>query len=145
MRAWKPTCCFVGFEELRIKQFKYWSWVLNPDQDPFIGRSIVYINRHAEKLLDTKAGERDEFFKIIKKIESILDGLFKVDKYNYAQLGNNIEHLHFHVVPRYKKPVKFANRTFVDKYWGDSYDLNDSSKHTEKELNSKIAKLIRSV
>lgn len=141
--TWKNNCCFKNFEELRIKQFKYWSWVLNPSQDPFLGRSIAYLNRHAVELTEINEKETRELFLILKLIEKTFDNLFIPDKYNFAALGNKLEHLHMHVVPRYKKPKKVFGRTFKDTYWGESFDKQDSTKHTPVKLNTAIANKIK--
>lgn len=143
--SWKKSCCFKKFPELRIKQFKFWSWVLNADQDPFLGRSIVYLNRHTVDLKYVTDDEWLELLWIFKTIEKTFSKLFKPTKYNYCALGNHLEHLHFHIIPRYKKPVKFKNQIFKDIYWGDSFDLHDASIHTPKKLNMEVSGKIKNV
>ncbi len=40
----------------------------------------------------------------MRDLKRALIELFKPDVFNYAFLGNEIRHLHGHVVPRYKEP-----------------------------------------
>ena len=47
--------------------------------------------------------------------------LFQPDLFNYASLGNEIRHLHIHVVPRYKKQRIFQGIEFIDKKWNYFY------------------------
>lgn len=142
---WKEICCFSRYPELKIKQFAYWSWVLNPDQDPFIGRSVLFLNRHVEDLLKTTPAERDELFTIFDLMNIVFKDLFKPDLMNYAQLGNSpkFHHLHWHIVPRYNSPRTFYGKVFDDKYRGNSFDMHDSSISTPKELNVQVATHIR--
>lgn len=143
--TWIETCCFIKHNDLRIKQYRYWSWALNPDQDPFIGRSIIYLNHHLEKWEETSSLERAELFRIYKEFTGIIHGLFQPDLINQAQMGNNpnFRHLHWHLVPRYQSPRTFSGKTYQDTYWGDSFDLHDSSVQTSPQDNVRVAQAFR--
>ena len=55
---------------------------------------------------------------ILEKLKKAYVFLFQPDLFNYESLGNFIQHLHVHFIPRYKKPRVFARVKFVDGKWG---------------------------
>lgn len=120
--------CRGEFEHTVLKQYENWQLQLFTDQY-YIGRTLVKLDRHAVDLLELEEGERKELFgTVLPELKSALDTLFGPDLYNYAFLGNGCRHLHLHVIPRYREPVEFADRTFRDEYWNSHY------KHQEDEV-----------
>ncbi len=62
----------------------------------------------------------ERFAGVMREIEEVLQKIevFKPDRFNYWQMGNNLHHLHFHGIPRYKTARFFAGYKWVDKSWG---------------------------
>ncbi|MDP2641460.1 MAG: HIT family protein [Candidatus Yanofskybacteria bacterium] len=89
-----------------IKEYRYWRVGLHPDQR-YLGRSLIMLNRHAEDLLEMTQEERGELFQILRMLTDALTKLFSPNKFNYASLGNEMPHLHLHVIPRYASPRQF--------------------------------------
>lgn len=111
----------INFEDLKIKEYKYWSLYLNEYQC-YLGRVCLAAKRaDAIDFIDMTREEREEFFSIAGKVKDALGKLFQPDLMNYASLGNNFNHLHVHLVPRYEKERIFNGITFVDKRWGSNY------------------------
>ncbi|MCX6814865.1 MAG: HIT family protein [Candidatus Aenigmarchaeota archaeon] len=82
---------------------------------------MVKLNRHTIDLFDISNEEREEFFAVVKNLRDVLKKLFNPDLFNYASLGNTVNHLHLHVIPRYKQKRIFENREFVDERWEHNY------------------------
>ena len=131
-------CCFTK-KKLDIRRFRYWTVALHQNQS-YLGRCIVYLNKHKEDFFQLDNKELKELMKIGKKLKNALKELFNPTKFNYAWLGMGIPHLHLHFVPRYKKPVIFQGRIFKDKRWGKNYSPSPKLVFPDKELeNIKIA------
>lgn len=108
-------------KDLLIKKYKYWTVLIHPHNRSYLGKCMVKLNRHTVDFFDTTTKEREELFRIIRKLRKVINDFFKPDLFNYAFLGNEIRHLHLHFIPRYKKKRRFKNIEFVDKRWNHNY------------------------
>lgn len=64
------------------------------------GLCRVVLNRHVKEMTDLPEDERARLMKVVLTAESVLRGLFQPDKMNLASFGNQVPHLHWHVMPR---------------------------------------------
>jgi len=114
--------CFLceSNENLLIKKYKHWTVIIHPNQF-YLGRCMVKLNRHIIDLCETKQKEREELFEVLVKLRDALKELFSPDLFNYALLGNVVNHLHVHFIPRYKEERKFKGIRFLDERWGKNY------------------------
>ena len=110
----------TNFTKTVIKNYKYWRIELHANQN-YLGRSAVILNRHLEDIFDISIEEREELFQITKKLRDSLIKVFGADMLNYTSLGNIVQHVHLHVIPRYENPAMFADITFNDERWGQNY------------------------
>ena len=124
-----------------IKKYEHWTLVLNYNQS-YLGRAICYLNTYKENLTDLTPEELLEFQAIVKAYQSTLTQLWEPDWWNYAQLGNETPHLHFHLIPRYKTPRTFAGEAFVDEHFGKNY-VPAPERLMNEEFNKKIVQAIR--
>lgn len=119
------TCefCSDEFEEFVIKEYENWEIQLFRDDQYYIGRTAVVLkSRHIENMVELTKSERDELFEtVLEELNNSLAELFSPDHFNYASLGNDCRHLHFHVIPRYKGTVTFNGQTFEDEQWNETY------------------------
>lgn len=122
-----------------IYKSNYWTILINYMQ-PTLGSMLLVSNRHIEKIPDLNVEESLNMIKQVKMLESTLTKTFKPDKVNYLMLANTIDHIHYHMVPRYEKPKKFAKKTWIDKNYGHTPTLSSDIKD-EKTLNLIIKKL----
>ncbi|HEV8473120.1 MAG TPA: HIT family protein [Methylomirabilota bacterium] len=72
---------------------------LNADQF-FAGWTIVVLKRHATELYHLTAAERSELIEAVTRVASALAAVFDAVKMNYELLGNQLPHIHWHLVPR---------------------------------------------
>ena len=113
-----PCGCFDSFQDQEIdfiKEFKHWLLVLNWEQG-FLGRCSLILKAHKvdeEELADEEVLEKHRIYCLWRKA---IAKAFNPDKINQAQLGNEEHihkgHLHWHFVPRYRRPIQFAGMEF---------------------------------
>lgn len=132
----------IEFKKFRIKKYKYWRVELHGSQY-YLGRCIVMLNRHIEDLFEINHDEQVELFRIIPLLKKSLKKSFEPDMMNYSSLGNEVRHLHLHVIPRYKRSVKFAGRDFKDDQWGGNHSPYDKSFEVSESVYKEIIKTIK--
>lgn len=69
----------------------------------------VILNRHAKEMSDLSAPERGETMRVVFAVETALRELLQPDKINLASLGNQVPHLHWHVIPRFSDDTHFPD------------------------------------
>lgn len=69
----------------------------------------VVLNRHVKEMTDLAPGERTRLMRIVFAVEAALRAMLAPDKINLASLGNQVPHLHWHVVPRFEDDAHFPD------------------------------------
>ena len=77
------------------------SLFLNLNQH-YTGRCLYILNDHCEYFHTLDDDVYVAFNNEVKKIGAVLNDLLKPDLINYALLGNHVQHVHWHIIPRYK-------------------------------------------
>lgn len=141
----KCKWCDFNDKSLIIKEYKYWRLSIAESQI-LPGWTHASLKRHVHFFEELKDEELTELRKIIKEIKVVLNKTFKPSWFNVMQLGNMTQHLHFHLVPRYKEKKHFAGREFVDKTYGrlisdewiveDNLFLEKLRDHIKKEMKN---------
>ena len=72
----------------------------------------VILNRHVREMTDLDAPERERLMRVVFACEQALRELLRPDKVNLASLGNQVPHLHWHVIARHRD-----DRHFPDVVW----------------------------
>lgn len=117
-----------------IKDYKYWTLGVHSNQG-YLGRCVVWCKRQdATDLTDATIDEQKELFIILNELKIALNRAFSPDWFNYSFLGNEVPHLHGHIVPRYYKTKTFLNTEFEDKLFGKHYKTDNGFITTEKIL-----------
>ena len=78
----------------------------------YSGFCRVILNRHVREMTDLDATERNRLMGAVFACEAALRELFRADKMNLASLGNQVPHLHWHVIARH-----VGDRHFPDAIW----------------------------
>ena len=65
--------------------------------------------------------------------------------FNYATLGNVVNHVHLHLIPRYKEEMIFDGITFKDKNWGRNYASYDTGFTIPEEATLRIRDRLKSL
>jgi diadenosine tetraphosphate (Ap4A) HIT family hydrolase len=70
------------------------------DDQFFPGWTILVLKRHATELYDLTPEERAALIEEVSRTAQALASVYGARKINYALLGNQIPHIHWHVMPR---------------------------------------------
>lgn len=144
-----PCGCFNSFQNQGvdfIKEYQHWFLILNHEQG-FLGRSVLILKNHKtdeQELTDEEALEKHAIYCLWREA---IRKAFNPDKINQAQLGNEEHihkgHLHWHLIPRYRRPVSFEGIHFQHDT-PETQELNYSTARDKTihpvELRTKIKK-----
>lgn len=109
------------YSALMIKQYRHWSVYLHENQS-YLGRCVIWCHaKDAQELTDATLAEQQELFVILRNLKEAIKTTFHPDWFNYTFLGNEIQHLHCHVIPRYAQPRMFMSIEFRDEFFGHNY------------------------
>ncbi len=87
--------------------------VLVADSD-YPGLCRVIVNRHVREMTDLDMPTRQKLMRVVYAVEQALRDLLRPDKINLASLGNQVPHLHWHVVARFAD-----DRHFPGSVWSE--------------------------
>jgi len=85
--------------EQRIADFDQSTAYLHHDQF-FPGWTVLVLKRHATELFTLAPAERAALMEEVSRVAEALARVFGAHKMNYALLGNQIAHIHWHLIPR---------------------------------------------
>jgi diadenosine tetraphosphate (Ap4A) HIT family hydrolase len=86
---------------MKIKEFPLSTLFLQEDQF-FKGYCTLESKRHITELFQLGATDRATLMEEMNKAAQALQKIFQPDKINYAFLGNQTPHMHWHLIPRWK-------------------------------------------
>jgi diadenosine tetraphosphate (Ap4A) HIT family hydrolase len=72
---------------------------LNDDQF-FPGWTVVVFQRHATELFQLAPTERFQLIEEVNRVADISAEVYQAKKMNYELLGNQLPHIHWHLIPR---------------------------------------------
>lgn len=72
------------------------------DDQFFPGWTVVVFKRHATELFHLAPTERIQLMEEVSRLAKVLMEVFDASKINYELLGNQLPHIHWHVIPRLK-------------------------------------------
>jgi diadenosine tetraphosphate (Ap4A) HIT family hydrolase len=70
------------------------------DDQFFPGWTVLVLNRHATELFELAGPERAALMDEVARVARVLADEFAAVKMNYALLGNQLPHIHWHLIPR---------------------------------------------
>ncbi len=79
-------------------------WV---DDLNFPGFTRVIWQAHRREMTDLLTDERDEIMRVVLTVETLMRQWLNPDKINLASLGNEVDHVHWHVIPRWRDDSHF--------------------------------------
>jgi diadenosine tetraphosphate (Ap4A) HIT family hydrolase len=66
----------------------------------FPGWTVVVFLRHAAELFQLAPTERFQLIEEVTRVAKALSEVYQAKKINYELLGNQLPHLHWHIIPR---------------------------------------------
>tara|TARA_Y100000768_G_scaffold382483_1_gene362913 strand:- start:2178 stop:2606 length:429 start_codon:yes stop_codon:yes gene_type:complete len=134
------TLLKFNYKKNLIKEYSYWMLLIRENQIT-IG-SLVLISKSEYTSMSNECQEAiAELFIIFKDIEDTLTKVFSMEKINYLVLMMVDKHNHFHVIPRYSKPVKFHNQIYKDLDWPKPPNLMRKVDISDNILNKIIIQI----
>jgi diadenosine tetraphosphate (Ap4A) HIT family hydrolase len=70
------------------------------DDQFFAGWTILVLKRHATELFHLSRDERARLMEEVSRTAQVLSDTFQARKINYELLGNQLTHIHWHLIPR---------------------------------------------
>lgn len=70
------------------------------DDQFFAGWTVVVFQRHATELFHLAPTERIQLVEEVNRVAKALAQAYEAKKINYELLGNQLPHIHWHIIPR---------------------------------------------
>ena len=87
--------------------------VIQVDDPLFPGYFRVIWNKHIAEMSDLNDDELQLLEKVLLTVEKVVREQMQPDKINWAQFGNMVPHLHWHIIARYRDDSHFP-----ESIWG---------------------------
>jgi diadenosine tetraphosphate (Ap4A) HIT family hydrolase len=83
--------------------------VIDAADPAYAGFSRVIWSTHVREMSDLADAQRAHVMRIVYAVEEALRALLRPDKINLAAFGNQVPHLHWHVIPRFVDDAHFPD------------------------------------
>jgi diadenosine tetraphosphate (Ap4A) HIT family hydrolase len=77
------------------------SYVVLADEQAYRGWCILLLKDHHEHLADLSLDRQTRLWEDVAKVAAAMTREFEPVRINYECLGNELHHIHWHVIPRY--------------------------------------------
>lgn len=103
-------CCGDGGELIvRARHYR----VVVADEPWWPGFVRVIWNDHVRELSDLAEDDRATLLRAVVTVERVQRELLRPDKVNLASFGNVVDHLHWHVIPRWRDDPAFPGAVWA--------------------------------
>lgn len=89
--------------------------VVRVEDMDYPGFCRVILTRHIKEMSDLDRHQRERLMSVVFAVEEAVREILLPEKINLASLGNMTPHLHWHVIPRFRR-----DRTFPSPIWAAS-------------------------
>jgi len=101
--------------------------VIRVDDPDYPGFCRVILNRHVKEMTDLPPQERARLMQAVFVVEGALRELLQPDKVNLAALGNQVPHLHWHIIPRFADDAHFPDPVWaIARRAGRAHPVDDA-------------------
>ena len=129
-----------AYPQSLVKEYGHWL-LLCRYQQPTLGSLILICKEEKTSFSEISQESFAEFGDIIKEVEPKLKSLFGLDKINYLMLMMHDPEVHFHIIPRYARDVKFDGVVFRDTGWPNAASLRDITEIGPETFDRLVKKL----
>ena len=130
-----------------IYRTPHWEVRLNPNQK-YLGRCVVILRRPCPRLAEVTEQETLAFTEIVRNLETLVQKTFGAAMFNWACAMNHAyqnnppnPQVHWHLIPRYDRPIEFGGKAFTDEKFG--YRSVSDQDIVADDLFEKIADSLR--
>lgn len=109
--------------------------VIDVGDADYPGYCRVVWNSHAREMTDLRPEQREHLMNVVYATEESLRALLHPHKVNLAALGNQVPHLHWHVVPRFPDDPHYP-----DPIWGTRRRRGVARAFDVGEMNQRLAR-----
>lgn len=102
--------------------------VILVDDADYAGFCRVVWRAHIKEMTDLKKPQREHFMAVVFGVEKALREAMHPAKINLASLGNQVPHLHWHVIPRFQDDAHFP-----DPIWSARRQAHASAQRGSRE------------
>jgi diadenosine tetraphosphate (Ap4A) HIT family hydrolase len=110
----------------------YWR-AITPDDPALPGFVRLVLNRHCTELTQIATIEQTQLFKLLIAIEKSMRSVLRPDKINIASLGNQVAHLHWHIIPRWHD-----DPFFPDSIWSPQRRDEASAERDDRQQRAQL-------
>jgi len=111
------------------------SYLVLGDHQFFEGYSVLIFKKHVRELHELGEGEQNQLFKDLMSAGKAVAEAFHPWKMNYSCYGNQVEHIHWHLFPRYESDPRHKETP-----WAQS-DLFSSKPGSDEERKLAMGKI----
>lgn len=83
--------------------------IIDVADSAYPGYSRVIWNSHVREMTDLAQPDREHVMQVVWVVEQALRTLSKPEKINLAAFGNQVPHLHWHIIPRFSDDPHFPD------------------------------------
>ncbi|MDR1754907.1 MAG: HIT family protein [Eubacterium sp.] len=102
-------------------------------EQTYAGRCNVVLNSHTGNLFDLSPNNLHAFIDDVANTANAINIIFSPDKINYGAYSDKMQHLHMHIVPKYKDGQN----------WGDTFEMNPQKTYLSDDEYIKLAGKIK--
>lgn len=120
-----PLCSGDGGQIL--VQAAQWRIVMptEPDTQPFPGFTRVVWQAHQREMTDLNETEQRLLMGVVFGVEALIREHLSPTKVNLASLGNQVDHLHWHVIARWESDSHFPSPVWsAPKQGSDNFQIS---------------------
>lgn len=93
-------------DETFIADFTFGRLLVNLSQT-YHGRCLYIFKDHVKDISEADLADNNEFMMEMLIISKVLKKAFGFNRIDYATLGNEVAHYHWHLIPRYKHDLNY--------------------------------------
>ena len=106
------------------------------------GHCVIYLKKHKKSISEIDINEYNSIFELIIKVSKALEKKYDCEKTYLLSIGDKVEHIHFHLIPKHKDKCSMGIYCFEK-----LQEVEGERKPSDSELNAlanEIKKIIES-
>lgn len=92
-----------------------WFYAIDAGTPDYPAYIRLISRRHVPEMSDLSDAEREYLWRLLNAAEQAMRQYVKPDKVNYAQFGNMVPHLHWHLIGRWRGDAAFPDNSWLPK------------------------------